>query len=201
MIRARHLLLAAAVVSAACDQPPVKEIAAAEQQVARAAEAEAERYAPARFRQAEEALAEARQRLEARDYRGALSAANDASDTARHALAETGRARVAARESAAVALAEVRSALDRAASERAAAVKAGVPRARLAALDARAEAARGALAGATEQLESGDVLAARTAADALRTDVAALPDLYRDVRTQHSRRPRAGAGRSSPRRR
>jgi hypothetical protein len=200
LIGVRLLVLAAAVVSAACDQPPVKEIEAAEQQVARAAAAEADRYAAERFRQAQAALAAARQRLEERDYRGALSSANEAADSARQAMAATGPAKAAARESAEVALAEVKAALDRAASERAAAVKAGVPRPRLAALDARAVTARAALAGATRQLQAGEIEAARTAADALRTDVASLPDHYREVRTRHSRRPRAGAGRS-PRRR
>jgi hypothetical protein len=200
LIRARLLVLAAAVVSAACDQAPVKEIEAAEQQVARAAAAEADRYAPERFQQAQAALAAARQRLDERDYRGALSSANEAADSARQALAAIGPAKAAARASVELTLGEIKGALDRAATERAAAVRAGVPRARLTALDARVAAARQALAGATQRLEAGELEAARTAADALRTDVAPLPDLYRDVRTQHSRRPPA-AGRSTPRRR
>jgi hypothetical protein len=192
---ARAFVLAASLVVAACDQPPRKEIEAAEQQVARAAQAGAREYAPDRYQQAEEALALARRRLEERDYRSALSAANDAADRARAAIAAVEPARREARESVELALAEIRTALDRAATERAAAVK-SVPRARLADLDARVEKAKAALAEAQPRLASEDPLRLKEMVDALRTDVAPLPDLYRALRTQG--RPRAGAPGARP---
>jgi hypothetical protein len=198
-MRARAAVFAASLFALACDQPPLKEIEAAEQQVARAAQAGAREYAPDRYREAEAALATARQKMEERDYRSALSAANDAADRARTAMALLEPARREARRSLELALAEIRSALDRAAGERAAAVKAGVTRARLADLDARVEKARAATADAESRLAGEDPLRLKAAVDALRTDVGALPDLYRALRTQG--RPRAGGSRPATRRR
>ena len=189
MIRARSFVLAACLAAAACDQPPVKEIESAQQQVARAAQEGAREYAAERYQQAEDALALARRKMEERDYRGALSAANDAADRARAAIALVEPARREARESAELALGEIRSALERAATERAAAVKAGVPRARLSELDERVEKARAEAAAAQSQLAGEDALRLKSSVDVLRTEVAPLPDLYRALRTQG--RPRA----------
>ena len=142
----------AALAAVACDQPPVKEIAAAEQQVERARSIGADRYARERWTQAETALALARQRLQSRDYRGALSAANDAAESARVATEATGPAKSAARNAAEVAIGEVRTMLDRATSERTTALKAGVPKGSLAALDARGQRVAQQLPGAVQQL-------------------------------------------------
>lgn len=192
-------MLAAALAAAACDHPPVKEVAAAEEQVERARAAGAERYAPDRWKQAESALALARQRVEARDYRGALSSANDAAESARQAVTATGPAKAAARGSVEVAMGEIRSALDRANAERSAAVKAGVPRPALAALDARRQRVEQGLADARRRFDAEGFEPVQEAVEGLRTEVAPLPDLYRNARTQHAKRP-AARGRSSPRR-
>jgi len=195
----RRIVLFAALAAAACDQPPVKEIAAAEQQVERAGAVGAARYAPERMNQAETALALARQRLKDRDYRGALSAANDAAESARVAIEQTGPAKATARDAAELAIAEVRTTLDRATAERAAAVKAGVPRASLAALDARGQRVSQQLAGAVQQLGLGYLDFVEPLLAELRTEVTPLPDLYRDARTQweakHRRRGRGAAPR------
>jgi hypothetical protein len=180
----RRVVLIAALAAAACDQPPVKEIAAAEQQVERAGAVGAARYAPERMSQAETALALARQRLKGRDYRGALSAANDAAESARVAIEQTGPAKAAARNAADLASVEVRTVLDRAIAERAAAVKAGVPQASLAALDARGQRVAQQLAGAVQQLGLGNVEFVEPLLAELRTEVTPLPDLYRDARAQ-----------------
>ena len=83
----RRVVLIAALAAAACDQPPVKEIAAAEQQVERARGMGAERYAPERWTQAEAALALARQRLEGRSVGLVVCGANiDAETFTRHIL-------------------------------------------------------------------------------------------------------------------
>jgi hypothetical protein len=191
-MRARGLALGALAASllAACDQPPIKEIEAAEQQVARAAQAGAREYAAERYDQAEAALGVARRKMEERDYRGALSAANDAGDRARAAIALVEPARKAARESAELALAEIRSTLDQAAVERAAAVKAGVPRARLTPLDEQVTKANADLAAVTARLQGQQLAGVREALDALRIEVVPLPDLYRAARTQGA--PRKG---------
>jgi hypothetical protein len=191
LIRARSSVLALCLAASACDQPPLKEIEAAEEQVARARQEGAREYAPERFQQAEDALVLARARMQDRDYRGALSAANDAADRARAAIALVEPARREAQASAELALGEIRTALDRAATERAAAVKAGVPRARLVELDARVDKAKAAAAEAQTRMKSPDALRLKSDVDELRTEVAPLADLYRALRTQG--RPRASA--------
>lgn len=197
----RRLVLIAALAAAACDQPPVKEIAAAEQQVERARVVGADRYAPERWKDAQAALALARQRVEERDYRGALSAAGDAAENARGAIEAVGPAKSAARNAAEMAIAEVRTMLERAAAERAAAVKAGVPRGSLAALDTRAQQAAQRLAGAVAQLGVDNLALVEPLLAELRTEVTPLPDLYRDARTQwEAKHPRRGRG-PAPRRR
>jgi hypothetical protein len=184
----RAAALALALVAVACEQPPTKEIAAAQQQVERARTIGAEQYAPDRFKQAESALALAQQKLEARDYRAALSAANDAAESARIAINNTGPAKSAARNSAELALGEIRSALDRAVTERAQAVKAGVPKSALAPLDARGHHAEQVLSALGPQLQSGNIELVKSETDALRIDVAPLAEMYRTARIQQSRR-------------
>jgi len=192
----RRLVLIAALAAGACTQPPVKEIAAAEQQVERARAVGGERYAPERWKQAQAALALARQRLEGRDYRGALSAANDAAENARGAIEATGPAQSAARNAAEIAIGEVRTMLERATTERALAVKAGVPRSALAPLDARGERAAQQLAGAVTQLGVDNLAYVEPILAELRTEVTPLPDLYRDARTQwEAKRPKGRARR------
>lgn len=194
-------MLASLVVIWSCDHPPTKEIAAAEHQVERARAAGADRHVPDRWREAETALAAARQRLEARDYQGALSSANDAAENARLALEGIGPAKEAARQKSMVAIGELRGTLDRAATEREAAVKAGVPRRTLAPLDATAEQAGLRLAGAQQQLDLGNFELVTEVTEDLRTHVAPLPDLYRDARAQaESKRPRPRARATTTRR-
>ena len=190
----RRAVLASIVLISACEHPPTKEIAAAEQQVEKARAAGADRHVPDRWRQAETALAAARQRLQERDYQGALSSANDAAESARLALEGIGAAKEAARQKSTVAIGEVRGALERAASERAAAVKAGVPRRALAPLDATAEEARARLAAVQQQLDLGNFELVAEVTEDLRTQVTPLPDLYRNLRTEaESKRPRPRA--------
>lgn len=197
----RRLVLVVAVFAAGCDQPPAKEIAAAAQQVERARAAGAERYAPERWKQGETALALANQRLEARDYRGALSAAHDAAENARLAIEATGPAKSAARNGAQIALAEVRTMLDRATDARLTALKAGVPKGSLASLDARGQRAAQQLAGAVQQLDVDNLQYVEPLMADLRTEVTPLPDLYRDARAQwEAKHARRGRGTGSRRR-
>ena len=194
----QRAVLIAALVAAGCDQPPVKEIAAAAQQVERARAAGAERYAPERWKQAETALGLARERLEGRDYRSALSAANDAGESARLAIEATGPAKSAARQNSEVAIVEVRTMLDRATVERTAALKAGVPKASLATLDARGQRAAQRLSEVITLLGAGNVDYVEALLADLRTEVTPLPDLFRDARTQWEAKHRPhGRGRRS----
>jgi hypothetical protein len=180
----RLVLLVAALAAAACDQPPVKEIGAAEQQVERARAAGAPLYAAERMKQAETALAAARQHVNERHYRSALSAATDAAESARVAIELTKPAKAAAQKEAEIAVGEVRTMLDRATAERAEALKAGVPRGTLAALDARVERGNLQLAAASDRLGLNDLDYAQRMTSLLRTEVTPLADLYRGARTQ-----------------
>jgi hypothetical protein len=181
----RAAIVLAACAIAACDQPPVKEIAAAEQQVGRAKTAQADHYAPERFGHAEAALATARAKLRERDYRSALSAANDAAESARVAMEATGPAKAAARKEAELAVVEVRTMIERATTERNAALEAGVPRASLAAAETRLTRVAQQVTQIGERLGRGDdeipYLAGLLAS--LRTEVTPLPDVIRQART------------------
>jgi hypothetical protein len=185
---ARAAAIGLALMAVACEQPPTKEIAAAQEQVERARTIGAEQYAPDRFKQAQNALALAQQKLDARDYRAALSAANDAAESARIAINNTGPAKSAARNSAEMAMSEIRSALERAAAERAQAVKAGVPKSALAPLDARGHRAEQVLTALGPQMQAGNAELVKSETDALRIDVVPLAGMYRDARIQQSRR-------------
>lgn len=197
----KRLVLLTALLAAACDQPPVKEIAAAEQQVARARAEGADQYAPEQLKEAEAALVVARDRLRERDYRAALSAANDAAEGARLAVAAAGPARAAARKQVEVAIVEVRTMLDRASEERTAALKAGVPKASLAALDARGQRAAQQLAEVSNMRDVGNPGYVAGLLATLRTDVTPLPDMFRDLRTQWAAKHAKGRTRSPATRR
>lgn len=181
----RALAIAAAIVAAAvlcaCDQPPDKEIAAAEQQVEQARTAGAEQYAPARLHEAEAAMQDAHRKAAEKDYRGALSAATDAADKARAAAKAAKAAQTLARGSAELAQAEARVMLDEAARIREEAVKAKVPDAAFEALEPRARKVNQDLETVAAILQRGELLEAQKAAVAVKTEAAALPAQYRSA--------------------
>jgi hypothetical protein len=78
-------IVCAVLLLAACSEPPTKEIDQAQQAVDAARQAGAEQYATEAFTAATAALQQAREAVEQRDYRLALSRAVDASDRAHEA--------------------------------------------------------------------------------------------------------------------
>jgi Domain of unknown function (DUF4398) len=78
-------IMCAVVLFAACSEPPRKEIDQAQQAIDNARKAGAEQYAPDTFAVATAALQQAREAVDQRDYRLALSRAVDASDRAQEA--------------------------------------------------------------------------------------------------------------------
>ena len=78
-------IVCAVVLFAACSEPPTKEIDQAQQAVNAARQAGAEQYAAEAFTAATAALQQAREAVDQRDYRLALSRAVDASDRAHEA--------------------------------------------------------------------------------------------------------------------
>ena len=113
---ARRLLHSVAVVAAlmvaACGDPPDKEIQQAQGAIDTARAAGADQYAREEFTAAEEALKRARDAVDQRDYRAALNAALDARERAQTAAKEAVNGKATARVDAEKAIASAAAALN-----------------------------------------------------------------------------------------
>jgi hypothetical protein len=156
----------------ACDQPPTRELAAAESALADARRDGADTFAAERFKEAEAALSSARQRVDQKDYRGALSAAVDAAEKARAAAAAVPSAKILLRSSAETVQAEAQAALDEAAAIREQAAQARVPESAFEALRPRAAEIEAGLAAVASHLDKGDLVAAQGASVELKARAA-----------------------------
>jgi hypothetical protein len=192
----RILALVLPLLLVACDQPPAKEIAAAEAQIDAARQAGAERFVPDRWRDAQAALAAAKAKVQEKDYRGALSAANDAADKGRAAVQAVAAARANAKGAADLAQREIGVFLEEIDQVRQEAATAKVPDEAFAEVQPRVEEIREGLQRVTDTLGRGEVLEAQKAAAELRAQAADLPAAFRDARAQweeahpKGRRPR-----------
>jgi len=175
----RTLSLIACLALCACEQPPDKEVAAAEMQVELARQAGAEQYAPARLHEAEAAVQDAHRKVTEKDYRGALSSASDAADKAKGATKAAAAAKALTKGAAEVAQAEARIALDEAAQVKAEALKAKVPEAAFEELEPRTRKLSQDLEAAAATLKRGDLLEAQKASASIKAEAAALPAAYR----------------------
>lgn len=171
--------LAGALLLPACDQPPAKEIAAAEAALAQARAEQADAYAPEQWKGAELALSQARQKVEARDYRGALSSAMDAGEKARSAAQAVASSKLLARGAAQLAQAEMQAALDEVAAVRDEAAKARVPTEEFAELELRVVDATQALASLGDSLEKEELIEAQKAGASLKARFASLGTDFR----------------------
>jgi hypothetical protein len=97
-------IVCAVVLFAACSEPPKKEIDQAQQAIDNARQAGAEQYAPEAFAAATSALQQAREAVDQRDYRLALSRAVDASDRAQEAARAAAENKATARSQAEAAI-------------------------------------------------------------------------------------------------
>ncbi len=181
--RTLRLALAAlaAVLLAGCDQPPTREIAAAEAALDQARKDGADRYAPERFKEAETALDAARKKVEEKDYRGAMSSATDAADKARTSVQQAGAARTVAKSNAELGRAEVQAVLDEIAAVREEAAKDKIPDKIFEDLEPAADKLRLGLDGIAKALDGGDLLGAQKAALDLKAQAAGLAGRYRDA--------------------
>jgi hypothetical protein len=175
----RTLPLIACLALCACEQPPDKEVAAAEKQVEMARQAGAEQYAPARLHEAEAAVQDAHRKVTEKDYRGALSSASDAADKAKGAAKAAIAAKALTKGAAEVAQAEARIALDEAAQVKAEALKDKVPEAAFEELEPRAQKLSQDLEAAAATLKGGALLEAQKASASIKTEAVALPAAYR----------------------
>ncbi len=168
------LLWLLAVVLAGCEQPPTRELTAAESALADAREAGADSYAPDLWDQANGALQAARQKVEQKDYRGALSAAIDAADKARAAAAAVPSAKLLLKGAAEVAQAEAQAALEEVAAVREEAAKAKVPEAAFEQVASLVGEVEAGLKSVTDHLAQDDLIAAQKAATELKAKAASL---------------------------
>jgi uncharacterized protein involved in type VI secretion and phage assembly len=179
---------------AACEQPPFKEIAAAEAALAVARKADAQHFATDRYQEAQAAMDAARKKVEQKDYRGALSAASDAAVRSKEAVqaAEVAKALVRnASETAKVEAQEMLASIDAIREE---ARRAKVPARVFASLEAEREEAVRGIKALSESIDRGQLAEAQERAVALRTRITPLPGRYREAldkwRTAHRmRRP------------
>lgn len=187
-------VLVLCLLAAACEQPPSKEITAAEAALAQARKDKADVFAPEQFREAQAALADAQRKVQAKDYRGALSSALDTAEKSRTASIAAGSARALARNAAELAIGEAEIALDEVAEIRAQATKAKVADKAFEELLPRLAEAQAAVDAVTKALADGDVLTAQKLSAQFKEKVTPLPGLFREARVQwdaqKGRRPR-----------
>lgn len=168
------LPVASCLLLSACDQPPAREIAAAEAALAQARKDQADAYAPEQWKAAEAALNQARQKVDAKDYRGALSSAMDAGEKAKAASGAVASAKVLVKGAAQMTQAELQAGLDEVAAVREEAAKSKVPEEAFAAVEAKAQEATAGIASLTAQIEKDELLEAQKSAADLKARFATL---------------------------
>lgn len=190
----RALAAAFFLMLCSCEQPPNKEVAAAEKQVEQARQAGAEQYAPARLHEAEAAMEDAHRKIAEKDYRGALSSCSDAADKAKGAAKAAAAAKALTRGAAELAQAEARIALEEAAKIKAEAMKDKVPEAAFEELEPRAQKVGQDLEAAAATLKRGELIEAQKASASVKTEAMALSAQYRGaVETWQAAHPKGRA--------
>ena len=177
-----------ALTAAGCGEPPQKEIDQAQAAIEVAVSAGAERFATAGLTGARTALMQARDAVNQRDYKLALSHALDSREKAQAATRAAADARAALRTEVATALGAVSGQLAKA-KEIIGASRSGIPRARL--RRARTTEARltALLQEARAAADAQDYGKAQTLLSRLKTEVEALlADLEGTTSSQSSRR-------------
>ena len=194
MLRPPAFVLAL-VALCACNQAPLKEVAAAEAQLEQARRQGAEAYAPERWKEGQAALQTARNKVQERDYRGALSAATQATERARGAAQAAAAAKAMARGAVDVAQTETEAALDEVGVVREEAQKARLPEQAFAEVEPRVQEVRQGLKTVADLVEKDDLLAAEKASAELKKKAQALLEAFRKARaaweTAHPRGRRA----------
>jgi colicin import membrane protein len=179
MVRKAAVLLSALFLIA-CQKPPVKELEAAEAALGQAQKAGAPKLAPERYKEAEAALQQARQKAAAKDYYGALASATGAAEKARTAAKAAANAITMAKGAVDVAEAEVQAKLDEIAAIRQEATEAKVPDDVFKELNETAASLK-QQAEALQAAAADDVIAAQKTAEALKSQAAGLPAQFREA--------------------
>jgi colicin import membrane protein len=197
MQRAPLVALVLGLVAVGCDQPPAKEVAAAEAALAAAEQEGATQYASDRLAAAREALADAQRRVAAKDYRGGLSAANEAAEKARAAAKTAEAAKRLAQSDAELARDEARIALEEIPTLKSEATGAHVPDEAFAEVETQLSAVQALLTSVDERIAARDFLSAQKAGEEARAQARLLPESYRQARTAwEEAHPKRGKGRA-----
>ncbi len=183
MRRLSPVVLVAALICCACDQPPTKEIAAAEAALVSAEQQGAGEYAPERLAAARAALTEAQRRVQAQDYRGGLSAANEAAEKGRAAAKSAEAAKHLVQSAAESARDETRIMLEELPAVKDEAAQAHIPAEAFTETDAETAAVEALLTSADQAIAKQDFLAARSKSEDARSKAQVLPDKYRQARS------------------
>jgi hypothetical protein len=194
------VVAASALLPASCEQPPTRELDAAQAQVDAARKEGAEQYAADRWRDAQASMQTARDRVAAKDYRGALSAANAAADRARAAIQAIRAARTLARGRTETAQAEVRAVLEEVDTIRQEAAAARIPDEAFSQMAPRVEEVKNDLQRVTQTLQT-DALKAQTEAAELKAKAADLPTAFRQAQAKWEAEHRQARRRAPKRRR
>jgi hypothetical protein len=155
-MRRLRLFVCAAIVAAACSEPPRKEMDHAQGALDAARAAGAEQYAPETFRAARTSLEQSEAAVAQRDYRLALSLAVDAGERARAAAKEAADGKARARGELERATAIVEGAIKELQARIASAEAAKTPARELASARTTLTAADAALQKARAALSSGE---------------------------------------------
>jgi hypothetical protein len=160
-------IICAALLFAACSEPPRKEIDQAQQAVDNARQAGAEQYAADVFAAATAALQQAREAVDQRDYRLALSRAVDATDRAQEAAKAAAENKAAARSQAEAAINAANAAVLHLQSRLKVADETRVPSREIAPARAAVKSGEGSLQKARALLAAGNYAAATAAVSGL----------------------------------
>jgi len=160
-------IMCAALLFAACSEPPRKEIDQAQQAVDNARQAGAEQYAADVFAAATAALQQAREAVDQRDYRLALSRAVDATDRAQEAAKAAAENKAAARSQAEAAINAANAAVLHLQSRLKVADETRVPSREIAPARAAVKSGEGSLQKARALLAAGNYAAATAAVSGL----------------------------------
>jgi hypothetical protein len=152
-----------ALLAAGCGEPPNKEMDQAQGAIDAARAAGADRYAPAEFSAATDALARSRDAVTQRDYRLALDGALESRERAQNAAREAADTRARLGGEAERLLTEVAALIEQAEKSLGVAERARQPQRVLRAHQEAVAAARGLLQEARAAVSAGDYTAATTA--------------------------------------
>lgn len=190
----RAAALCAVLLTAACSEPPQKEIDLAQGALDAARAAGAEQYAPQSFEAATTAMRQTHEAVEQRDYRLALSRAIDAKERALEAATEAANGKARARSEADAAIAAVVTAQRQLEAALKSAETSRLPAKEAARARAAGTAAEAALQKARAAVERGDFLdataATRGVSEGITREISALTDALQKAPARPARRRR-----------